>query len=63
MKNNILIILCLTALAWSNVITGYIKDSSTLEPISNVNIFIKKINLGTTSNSEGFFHDLEHFCF
>ena len=42
-------------IVWSLNISGYIKNFSTGEPIYNANIIIKDLNIGTSSNSKGYF--------
>jgi len=37
-------------------ISGTITDEKTLKPLTNVTIYIKSLNTGTTTNSEGFYH-------
>ena len=37
------------------VLSGYIKNSDTKEPVSGVTVFVQKLSLGTISNEFGFF--------
>lgn len=37
------------------VLTGYIKNSDSKEPVSGVTVFVQKLSLGTISNEYGFF--------
>jgi len=37
------------------VLSGYIKNSDTKEPVSGVTVFVQKLSLGTISNEYGFF--------
>ena len=40
---------------WASMISGYIQDGITGKSISNANIYIRKLNKGTTSNIDGYF--------
>jgi len=37
------------------VLTGYIKNSDTKEPVSGVTVFVQKLSMGTISNEYGFY--------
>ena len=45
----------ITTFGWNNSISGHIIDSITSEPVPNVNIYIKEIDAGTTSDKNGYF--------
>ncbi|MBN1927838.1 MAG: TonB-dependent receptor, partial [Prolixibacteraceae bacterium] len=44
-----------TAFAGDLVVSGFVKDSVSLEPLIGASVYIEKTQLGTTTNSYGFF--------